>query len=112
MRNKAGTVTIPPEKLPAVRAGVVEVALRAEFRREFGETVGRVHLDPVVLTAALIRLLEGAAVGRAGEGEDFVEAIAQAAQSAAGAIDRAVGPACLAAVVIGLADDLLGDFDE
>ena len=91
---------------------MVEVAFSAQFRRELGETVGRVHLDPVVFAAALIRRLEGAAIGRAGEGEHFVEAVAEALQGAVGAIHRTVGPAGFAAVIVGLADDLLGNFDE
>ena len=57
-----------------------------------------VHFDAVVFATALIRVLESAAIGRAGEGEEFVEAVAEAAQRAVGSIDGAVGPASLAAV--------------
>jgi hypothetical protein len=89
---------------------VAEVGLEAEFWWEFGEAVLDVHLDAVVFAATLIWWLEGSAIGRAGEGHQFIETVAQTAEAAAGAIDCTVGPACLAAVIIGLADDLLWDF--
>ncbi len=96
----------------ALSAGVTEVAFEAEFRWEFGEAVCDVHFDAVVFTAALVRRAEGATIGGAGEGEEFVEAVAEAAHGAVGAIDSAVGPAGFAAVGVCLANDLLGDFDE
>ena len=49
-----------------------------------------IHLNPVIFTAALVRWLEGAAVGRAGEGEEFVVSVAQAAEGTASAVSNAI----------------------
>ncbi len=91
---------------------MAEASFEAELRRELRESVMGVHFDPVILTATLIRWLEGAAVGRAGEGEELVEAITQAAKSAVGAIDRAVGGATLATILLVLTDNLFGDLNK
>ena len=65
---------------------MVEVGFKSEFGREFGETVMHVHLNAVVFAAALVRLFERAAIGRAGEGEKFVETVTEAAQRATGSV--------------------------
>lgn len=95
-----------------LRAGVVEIGFETKLGWEFGESVGGVHFDAVIGSAALIGWFEGAAIGGAGEGEEFVETIANATQSAACAVHSAVGIPCFAAVCIGFADDLLGDLDD
>ncbi len=91
---------------------MVEVGLESEFRWEFGEAVVHVHLDAIVLTATLIRWLEGAAIGGACEGEELVETVTEAAKRTVGAIDRTVSPTSLATVGLVLADDLFRDFDN
>ena len=71
----------------------------------------RVHLDPVVLAATLIRWLEGSTISRAGEGEELIESIAQATEGTAGAIDGSVTEG-LATVLIVLPAHLLRNFHE
>jgi len=92
--------------------GVVEVGFEAELGGEFREAIVHIHFDAVVFATALVRGLEGAAIGRASEGEEFVEAISKAAECAMRAIDSAVGVAGFASVSLVLANDLLGDFHE
>ena len=65
-------------------AGIAVVGLETEFRREFGESVMDVHFDAVVFATAFVRWFERTAIGRAGEGEQFIEAVAEAAQRAIG----------------------------
>ncbi len=71
-----------------------------------------VHFDAIVLTALFIRWLEGAAIGWAGESEDFIETIAKAAEGAVGAVDRTIRPASVGTISIIFANDLLWDFNE
>ena len=61
---------------------MVVVGFEAEFGGEFREAVVHIHFDAVVFAAAFVGGLEGAAIGRAGEGEEFVETIATAAECA------------------------------
>ena len=70
-----------------------------------------VHLDAVVFAATLIRWLECATIGGAGEGEELVESITQAAECTAGSIHSTVWRG-LAPVLVLLANDLLGDLNE
>lgn len=86
------------------------VAFEAEFWWEFLESFVDVHLDAVVLAAFFVRWLEGPAVGWAGEGEEFVEAIAEAFECAVGAVDNTIAPACLCAVGIRSADHHFRNF--
>ena len=72
----------------------------------FARPVTQLRANQAAMEAVRARL-------RHGERSDVFKARAvEAAETAAGAVDHAVGPAGFAAVVIGLADDLLGDFDE
>ena len=91
---------------------MIEAAVEAQFRWEFGKAVVHVHLNAVVLAATLVWWLESAAIGWAGEGEEFVEAVAQTTHCAVGAIDSAVGPSGLATVLLVFTNDLLRDLNE
>ena len=91
---------------------MVVVCLETEFRWELGKAIVHVHFDAVVLAALFVRWLEGAAIGWAGEGEELVEAIAEAAEGAACAIDSTVGGSSFSAVFVGLTDKLLRNFHE
>lgn len=91
---------------------MLEVGFKTKFWWELGETVGRVHLNAIVHAAIFVWWLEGAAIGWASEGEEFIEAVAEALEAAVRAIDDAEGPAGLATVGFILADDLLRDLDE
>src|ERR1035437_7952272 len=99
-------------RLPFLGAAVIEIGFKSQFRRILGEAVARVHLDAVVFTTALVRLLVGATISRAREGEEFVESVSETAQAAAGAIDNTITPSCPAGLGFGLAAHLFGDFDK
>lgn len=86
--------------------------IEAQLWGELGESVMRVHFDAIIFATTLIRRLERAAISRAGEGEEFVEAVAKATEGTVGAIDCAVGGTGLATVLVILANDLFRDFDE
>ncbi len=111
---RAGFLRVNPDwrYLEFLGSGVAEVGLEAEFRWEFGEAFMDVHFDTIVLAALFVGWFEGSTVGGAGEGEEFVEAVAEAAEGAVGAIDGTVGPACFVAVLFVFADDLFRDFDD
>ena len=94
-----------------LRTAVLEVAFGTELRRELGESVAWVHLDTVVFSATLVRWLEGPTIGWAGEREEFVETVTEAAKRAAGSIDCSVRNG-LTTVLLILADDLFWDFHE
>lgn len=85
--------------------------VETKFWWELGEAVMRIHFDPVIFTATLIRWLESATIGWASEGDELVEAVAKTTQGAVGAIDSAVGVSGFAAVLLVLANDLFRDLD-
>lgn len=91
---------------------MLEVGLKAKLGREFGEAVTRIHLDAVIGAAAGVGWLEGAVVSRAVESDELVKTITNPLESATGSIDHSVGPAGLASVVLGFADDLLGNLND
>src|SRR5690606_25068442 len=91
---------------------MAKVGLEAKFRWKFGEAIGHVHFNSVVLAATLVRPAECAAIRRAGEGEELEKSVAQTSHRTVRAINCSVGVASFASVCIGLADDLLGDLDE
>lgn len=98
--------------LPALCARVVEVGLSTKLGWELGETIARIHLDPVISTTTSVGWLESSVESRAMEGHEFVETVADTLEGAAGAIDNSVGPTDLVASGVGLANDLLGDLDH
>lgn len=91
--------------LPSLRARVRVVRLEAQFWWELRQTLRRSHFDATILTTVFIWWLEGAAIGRAGEGEQFIETVAEATEHAMGAIHSTVGPASLATVGVGFANN-------
>jgi len=91
---------------------VHEVGLGAKLGWELGEAVARIQFDAIVSTATGVGWLEGAVVGRAVECHELIAAVSDTLQGAAGSIDHSVGPTGLAAVSLGLANDLLWNFDD
>ena len=97
--------------LAGLPAAVAEVGFKAEFGRELGESIARIHFDPPVLPALLVRRLESAVVCGAVEGNELVEAVAEALEGAVSAIDDSVGGTCLSAGMRAAEKDLFGDLD-
>ena len=97
--------------LVAITTNVAVVAFGTEFRWEFLESFVHVHFDAVVLAAFFVGWLEGAAVGWAGEGDELVEAVAEAFECAVGAVDCSVAPASFCTVGIRSADHHFRDFN-
>lgn len=91
---------------------MVEVSFETKLGGEFREAVVHIHFNAVVFAATLVGRFEGAAIGWAGEGEEFVETVAKAAERTVRSIKRAIGVAGLASVGLVLANDLLGNFHE
>ena len=86
--------------LVGITTNVAEVAFEAEFRWKFLESFVHVHVDAVVLAAFFVGWLEGAAVGWAGEGDELVEAVAEAFECTVGAVDCSIAPASFCTVGI------------
>lgn len=76
--------------LVSLATDVAVVALETEFWRKLGESLINVHIDAIVLAAFFVWWLKGAAVGWAGEGEKFVEAVTEAFESAVGSIHNTI----------------------
>lgn len=91
---------------------MVEIAFGTQFGWELRKAVMRVHFDAVIHAAKFIRRFEGSAISRAGKGKEFVKTIAHATKCAMGAIDGTIAPTGFIAILIGLANDLFGDFDN
>lgn len=98
--------------LPALCAGVAEVRLSTELRREFGETVTRIHLDTIVGSTASVGRLESSVESGAMEGDKLVEAVSDALESTTSSINNTVRPARFSSLTVGFANDLLWDFDH
>lgn len=98
--------------LPLLGAGVHKVGLGTKLGRELGEAVARIHLDAIICATTGVGWLESAMVGGAMEGDQLVETVTNPLEGAAGAIDDSVRPTDLAAVGLGFANDLLGNFND
>jgi hypothetical protein len=84
--------SIDAKRLVELSTAVAVVALEAEFRREFGETVRRIVFLVTALTArALIRRFVGALVGRSPEGDQFIDTVAHALDHTASTINEPHG---------------------
>jgi hypothetical protein len=93
-------------------ANVAVVAFEAEFGWKFRKAFVHVHIDAVVLSAFFVRGFEGAAVGWAGEGEEFVKAVTKAFEGAVCAVDSTVAPSGFCTVGIGSADHHFRNFND
>ena len=91
---------------------MTEVALVAQHWWEFGQTVAWVHFDPVISATTGIGWLEGSVESRGVEGEKFVDSVSNALERASGSIDNPVGVSGNITFGFGLANHLLGDFNE
>ena len=91
---------------------MAKVTLETKLRRELRESFARIHLDTVISTAAGVGWLEGAVESRAVEGEKFVDSVSNTLERASGSIDNPVGVAGNITFGFGLANHLLGDFNE
>lgn len=98
--------------LPLLRAGMAEVALESQLGREFGKSVTRIHLDPIISTAAGVGWLESAVERGAVESNEFVKTVSDAFEAAAGAIDNPVRVCADRTFGLVLANDLLGNFED
>ena len=91
---------------------MTEVGLVAQHWWVFGQTVAWVHFDTVISATAGVGWLEGSVETRAVEGEKFVDSVSNALERAAGSIDNPVGVSGNITFGFGLANHLLGDFNE
>ena len=98
--------------LPLLSTRVTEVGLVAQHWWEFGQTVAWVHFDTVISATTGVGWLEGSVETWAMEGEKFVDSVSNTFERAAGPIDNPVGISGNITFGFGLANHLLGDFDE
>ena len=88
----------------------MEERLRTKLRWELSQTITRIHLDTIILSARSVWWLEGAVVSWAVEGDELIEAITHTAEHTAGSINKTKRPSGLATVSSGLTRDLLRHF--
>ena len=91
---------------------MTEVSLSTQHWWEFGQTIAWVHLDTVISSTTSVGRLEGSVECWAVEGDKFVEPVSNTFEGAATSIDYSVGESGNIAFGIGLADHLLGNFDD
>ncbi len=93
-------------------SGVAEVGLSTKLGWEFGEPIARIHLDTVISTTTCVGWLESSVESGAVEGDELIEAITNTLECASGAIDDTVGESGNVTLGVGLANHLLGNFDN
>ena len=91
---------------------MAEVGLETKLGWEFRKSVTRIHFNPGVITTTSVGWLEGSVETWAMEGEKFVDSVSNTFERAAGPIDNPVGISGNITFGFGLANHLLGDFDE
>ena len=91
---------------------MTEVALEAEYWWILGQTVAWVHFDTVISATTGIGWLEGSVESGIVEGDKFVDSVSNTLERASGPIDNPVGVSGNTSFGFGLANHLLGDFNE
>ena len=91
---------------------MTEVGLVAQHWWILGQTVARIHFDTIISATAGVGWPERSVETRAVEGEKLVDSVTNTLERAACSIDNPVGVSGNLSFGFGLANHLLGDFNE
>ena len=97
--------------LPFLAAAVV-VFFKSQSWREFGEAIVWVHLNAMILAAALVGRFESTLVSGAVKCEELIEAVTETLETTTKAVKRAICATSFAPILIRFADNLLWNLDK
>ena len=97
--------------LPLLGAAVV-VFFKSQGWREFGEAIVWVHLNAMILAAALVGRFESTLVSGAVKCEELIEAVSNPLETAAVSVQKTIGPAGFWSILIRFADNLFWHFHQ